>query len=49
MLEDEEEDQATSREVDNKWGTGEVMDTLNDGLYYKVTVSGRKECDIGGM
>jgi len=39
MLEDEELDRDTSREVDNEWSTRKAINTLNSRLYYKVAIS----------
>jgi len=48
MSEDEELDRDTSRKFDSKWSIREVMDTFNSRLYYKVTISSGKECDLSG-
>ena len=49
MLENEESDKSTSREVNGKWSVRETMSILDSVFHYEVTVSSRKECNTGIM
>ena len=43
MLENEKLNRGTSREVNDKWSTREVMDIFDSRLYHKVAISSKKE------
>ena len=49
MSENEEQGRNTSGKVNDKWGTREDVDVSDSGFHHKVTVSSRKEHDIGSM
>jgi len=46
MLKNEEYNGGLSRKFDNKWDTEEAINILNNRLYYKVAISGKKNVII---
>ena len=45
MLDDEEYDKGLSRKFDDKWDTEEAINILDNRLYHKAVISGRKKYD----
>ena len=49
ILENEESDRGTSGKVDDKWSFREAVNTFNNRLHYKVTISSWRKYDPGSL
>ena len=49
ILKNKEQNRIPSRETDSKWSPRETIDISVSKLYYKVTISSKKEYNLGSV
>ena len=49
MSEDEKQNESTGREAEVEQGSRKTINTFNNGLYHKVTISSWEECNLSSL
>ena len=49
MSEDEKQNESTGREAEVEQGSRKTINTFNNGLYHKVTISSWEECNPSSL